>query len=1825
MALPFPRYAVSILLYIGVLILPLSTAAACDPPANITTQAVGHTFIQITWEAMFDDESYRVRWREQGATSWEQEVTIPEYSYVVGTEVFPFIPSCFCLSNCFGLPALSLPNRILVKGLKPCTDYEFQVSRDCQSGAFGNYSSSHFASTLECSNDYFTNQCYSVAQYSDFLTIDCFQLEGLDNCGNHCEGCFGCQNTSDGYEYIEDQSANLTIGESYNFNLLLNSGSDLQDGYVKIWIDFNRDGQFDDATEAAFNSGQIAVFSMTGGSLSVPANAMPGPTRLRVSFRTDAPPLPCEVFNYGKVEDYVVNLVGGCDLSISNFQVQGVTCAGGNDGSVNISLQGGQPPFTFDWSDNSLDGQQNPGGLPVGIYGLIVTDDNNCIAEGSYTVGILSQPIALICGQSVPASDINSSDGVADITFGGGTPPYVFNWTGGGSDQSSSSGLIQIFALAAGNYELTLTDAAGCLEICSFLIQAQGGQSGTTPTFRITPAAHTLPLNGTFSVDILVEDFENLVSAQFSLNWNPAVLQYLAVGNLNSDDFPGLTPSVFNPAAGSLSLSWFNPSLQPTSAPDGSRMFSVSFSAVGAGQSNISFSGQPTPIEVIDGNLESLGLNGVNGQATVLGPNAFCLVTNTNDAGPGSLRAAIECVLGDPQRDHVFFDIPGNGPHTIFLQTKLPNITLPGIVIDGTSQPGNFPMDGKIIVDGSNLTVATNNGLLFLDDDCEIYGLVLRNFPDDGIQVDGGDNIRIGDVNKGNVIMSNGRLASQDTGNGIIFTGNSTNIEIKGNIIGLQVNGSTLASNPEDGIEIRNCSGAIIGGPLPGEGNLISGNGGDGVFLEEASNISVIGNTIGLDASQQLARGNGDDGIDVFTSSNVLIKDNILAASIENGLSIVAGSADVQVLNNYIGTNTTEDSGLKNEFYGILVYQASNVQFGDGASGGNVIAYHDGGLLIQSNSNAVSVRRNRFLCNEPAISLQSGSNNDIPAPLILGASELEITGTATAGAVVDIYISDDSGCPGGDCQGSIYLGTATASGGAWALSAAGFQASLNIGDKITAIATVSNSNSSEFAACVEVVSPCPPLSGALSGPSAICSGESADLTFNFSGGQPPYSFSYTANGMSNTLSSPGNTYSLQVSPAGSTIYELVSFTESGGCAEMPGASLNLIVNNSPVANPPGLLSDCAAGATATFNLSALNNTVNGGSGLSVNWWLDGAATSPVSNPSAHLSGNATVYATVSSAAGCSSSSVPLTLAVYPGLTVSAVQSQAISCNGASDGSISVDVSGGTMPFNYDWNIAALDGTEDPAGLGSGAYQLTVTDSNGCMGMASATLSEPASLVLSCAELSPTSTVGGADGQGQVTFSDGTGPYNLSWDGPVSGSQADAVSPFQITNLPAGAYAVQLSDNNGCETSCGFIINPPDCGISLSLSATDASCFGLSDGAIAVTINNGEEPYNYDWNVDALDGQASPANLPAGSYSLTLTDAIGCATMGSANIEEPGPLPVVIAPADTLSCFNPEVQLNAVLTAGWQYSWNTAEGAIISGANTPTPDVELPGWYFLTVTEQASGCTTSDSIHVTRLDDAPRIDELADNAPSCLGATDGSVAILQASGGAPPYLYSLNGGPYQPEPEFNGLAAGTYIISLIDVNGCDSEAEAIVDSPAAPLEIIGIQPVDTTVIVGNGLELRAEIINAAGPLSFQWAAQPESGFSCQDCPLPIVTPRETTLYMLEVTDTLGCSAIGSVSVNVERGEVTDVMTPNGDGYNDALIFPELEERPEDYPNNELLVFNRWGQMVYRASPYANEWEGFNEKGQPLPEGTYYYIMRLELGGAEVRTGNVVIIR
>ncbi len=381
-----------------------------------------------------------------------------------------------------------------------------------------------------------------------------------------------------------------------------------------------------------------------------------------------------------------------------------------------------------------------------------------------------------------------------------------------------------------------------------------------------------------------------------------------------------------------------------------------------------------------------------------------------------------------------------------------------------------------------------------------------------------------------------------------------------------------------------------------------------------------------------------------------------------------------------------------------------------------------------------------------------------------------------------------------------------------------------------------------------------------------------------------------------------------------TTFSIISVADANGCPIYSnlGGPVEVEVFKQPIAAPAGPLRVCNAGGSGAFNLTSLNETIrNGESGIAVRWYRDVNLSSPISNPQNFVSTPTTVFATTFNG-NCESEPVAISLEIGTTSDPVIVVTNPISCNGDADGAIALQTSGQGTPYQFNWSDDDLDGQEFGVGLSAGVYEVTVTDVDGCEEIAGITLTQPASLDLSCGQVRAVSTVNGSDGVAGINITGGTAPYSLEWSGPAIGTQTAANSGnTQITGLVAGTYTVILTDANGCNLDCIFTINDPSCNFTVSFNKTNASCPDVPNGTIDLIFNGGQAPYTIDWNVDAFDGLQNLTDLPVGNYSALVTDNQGCSNNVTVTINALNTSPSVLIPEVGTTCQNEpyEIVLN----------------------------------------------------------------------------------------------------------------------------------------------------------------------------------------------------------------------------------------------------------------------------------------------------------------------------
>lgn len=501
----------------------------------------------------------------------------------------------------------------------------------------------------------------------------------------------------------------------------------------------------------------------------------------------------------------------------------------------------------------------------------------------------------------------------------------------------------------------------------------------------------------------------------------------------------------------------------------------------------------------------------------------------------------------------------------------------------------------------------------------------------------------------------------------------------------------------------------------------------------------------------------------------------------------------------------------------------------------------------------------------------------------------------------------------------------------------------------------------------------------------------------------------------------------------------------------------------------------------------------------------------------------TYTVTITDQLGCTSEG-SITLTQPDELMIELIKTD-VSCIASNDGSIQVNALGGTITgsggYTYTWD----DGTGNTAfneNLGSGTYCVTVTDESGCQVEECIEIEVPSALVVQSISGTDVLCNGGNTGTTTVNAVGGTGMLTYLWNDPLAQVSTTA------TNLEAGDYTVTITDENGCTTTADVSISEPAL-LEVTANAIDVLCRGESEGSISSIVIGGLEPYEYNWNVQ---GQTSDlTEIPAGDYSLTVTDANGCTAEVSISVEEPDTQIDLSVEQTRLGCYG-QMDSEAMVTpiggtAPFNYNWS-------DGQNTPTA-IGLDTTSYFVIVEDANGCTAETSIILTELDSI--FVNIIPNSPNCFGYNDGAMAINLVDGGLGSQIsdYTFNWSNSQSGEQINNLLGDMmYAVTATDAQGCIGTAFQVLSQPP-PVTF----EIDSTATSCFGFEDgTATVLNMMGAgmtFDVQWDANAnnQSGI--------IATDLASGTYIVSVTDEDGCEATGSIFIPQPTDVVVELST------------------------------------------------------------------------------------
>lgn len=682
----------------------------------------------------------------------------------------------------------------------------------------------------------------------------------------------------------------------------------------------------------------------------------------------------------------------------------------------------------------------------------------------------------------------------------------------------------------------------------------------------------------------------------------------------------------------------------------------------------------------------------------------------------------------------------------------------------------------------------------------------------------------------------------------------------------------------------------------------------------------------------------------------------------------------------------------------------------------------------------------------------------------------------------------------------------------------------------------------------------------------ICLGKSASLQANVSNAGSGYSVQWSATPSAGSGLTATSEESITITPTAIGTYKykitLIAYSCGNGIPYIVSDSVSLTVNALP--NPT--ITNNSGTNELNCSVSAISVTANGGT--SYQW------SNSVSTASNTFATAETYYVTVTNINGCSAtSSISITQAEEFSASVSSVGT--ISCYGGTT-SATITVSGGTPSYRYIWSNGQATPTAN--GLSAGSYTVTVRDSGGCSMVLPINITQPmelnASIVVNDVQC------GISQGSLNATVWGGTQPYSYSWSNGVNTAENLAVS--------ADSYNLTVVDINGCTASSTARVSRQGMLSATTTILQPISCYGYSDGIIAVQCQNAAEPVIYLWNT----GNASPEmyNLSDGTYIVTITDAWGCTGQTGVNLVSPPEMDVQTAIVSPHCHNSNDGRITATAFGGvapYNYLWNTsASGNELVNLGA--------GMYSLTVSDIA-GCSIARNIIL----DAPSaiMIETAVQDVNCYGDKNGSIEF-SAQGGTEPYTYFINNREV-PSGMLRNLTAGNYTVAVADNNGCEDKRNVNINQPVE-MEVNVTTTAPTCKDVNNA---SAEITVSGGTAPYSYTLGSYSSDSS------VFVNLHSGIYSVFVTDANGCSTrISNVVIaesDVDCLHIPNVFTPNGDGVNDEWIIGDIEF----FPDARIFVYNRWGQVMYQGRGNSERWDG-SYRGHFVPAGVYTYVISLE---------------
>jgi hypothetical protein len=521
----------------------------------------------------------------------------------------------------------------------------------------------------------------------------------------------------------------------------------------------------------------------------------------------------------------------------------------------------------------------------------------------------------------------------------------------------------------------------------------------------------------------------------------------------------------------------------------------------------------------------------------------------------------------------------------------------------------------------------------------------------------------------------------------------------------------------------------------------------------------------------------------------------------------------------------------------------------------------------------------------------------------------------------------------------------------------------------------------------------------------------------------------------------------------------------------------------------------------------------------------------------------TYTVSVKDANGCTvSSQVVITNSAAPTLTLQSYTG--VSCNGGSDGTITLIGSGGTGALQYSINGINFQSSGSFTGLTAGFYVPTVKDAAGCIGTISCisgpcgvTITEPTQITFSLAQ---TSTLCSGSSNGQIDVINpigGLGTLTYSVNG------INFQSGTNFTGLSAGLYTVTVKDAAGCSATDTISVIQPNAIVATVGSVNNLSCNGSNDGSFLISATGGTG--NYSYSVDGINFYPSGAfnSLSAGTYSITVKDANGCTGVTSVTLTEPTTITATITTGNsTCGNSNGTALITAAGGSGSGYTYSIDGG---STSNSTGSFSGLAAGTYLVLVTDGNGCENVFTVIVTD-SNGPTITGNTSTQVSCNGGNDGSITITGTSGGSGTIMYNVDGGLFQLSNVLTGLSAGQHTVVVKDANGCSTSLTITLTEPS-PFTIV-LTGTNALCNGGNSGSISVSAAGGSGALAYSL-----DGINFQSATM--FNNLGAGTYTVTVRDAGGCTGQATVTITEPTALTIFVSSLNvscNGGNNGAIV-------------------------------------------------------------------------